>query len=75
MVKKLMLEVAVNRWQVVLSVRSRTEEVMTKLTTMPDLLAPDSTAQACLGASVALPEVSSINKPGGREGCDSLGSE
>ena len=64
-----------NRWQVVLSERSRMEESMTKLTTMPDLLAPDSTVQACLGVSVSLPEVSSINKPGGRVGYESLGSE
>ena len=36
--------------------------------TMPDCVAPDSTAQACLGVRAALPEVSSINKPGERDG-------
>ena len=48
---------------------------MTKLTSMPDLIALDSTGQTCLGVSVVLPEVSSINNPGGRVGCANLGSD
>ena len=38
----------------VLSDRSKMGEVMTMLTSRPDRLAPDSTAQACLDEIVAL---------------------
>ena len=52
----------------VLSDKSRKGEVTTMLTFMPDCLAPDSTAQACLGNIVARVEVSKNNNPGVREG-------
>ena len=52
----------------VLSDKSKKGEVTTMLTLMPDSLAPDSTAHACLGNMVARAEVSKNNKPGVSEG-------
>ena len=47
---------------------------MTMLTSRPDCLAPDSTAQACLEDIVALLAVSSISKPWVRDGMLASGS-
>ena len=52
----------------VLSDRSKKGEVMTMLTSRPDCLAPDSTAQAWRGDIVALFDVSTISSPYVRDG-------
>ena len=59
----------------VLSDKSKKGEVKTMLTLIPDCLAPDSIAQACLDNIVARLDVSTNNKPWLREGRKDPGSE